>query len=182
MVANGDVKTLNDANELYKRTKCDGAMSARGILTNPTLFAGTDVTPLSCLQDWIDIVHANPNVTFQCFHHHLSFMMEKLLKRKQRIEFNEFSNKRQVYDFLHHRFDIVPDESKNGEVIVCEYDESAFRQRSNDHDSEMKRITYDSGSNPGKFFESQLENGEENKENDTSDGGLDFMDSNIFDT
>lgn len=48
MVANGDVKTLDGANELYEQTKCDGLMSARGILTNPTLFAGTNTTPVSC--------------------------------------------------------------------------------------------------------------------------------------
>lgn len=178
-MANGDVRTLDGANELYEQTKCDGAMSARGILSNPTLFAGTNVTPVSCLQDWLDIVHANPNVTFQCFHHHLSFMMEKMLKRKQRVEFNQFFNKEQVYDFLEQRYGIVPDQSTNGEAVVCEYDENKFRQRSKEHDIETKRIEYNSGNNPGKFFESQLTNDEDgHSDND----GLNFMDSNIFDS
>lgn len=177
MIANGDVKTLNDANELYEQTNCDGTMSARGILTNPTLFSGTDVTSVSCLQDWIDIVHANPNVTFQCFHHHLSFMMEKMLRRKQRVEFNGFSNKGQVYDFLEQRFGIVPDRCWGDETVVCEYDESKFRQRSNEHSIETER-GYDSSKNAGKFFENQVVNEDE----DESDDGVNLMDSNIFDT
>lgn len=178
MVANGDVRTLDGANELYEQTNCDGMMSARAILTNPTLFAGTDVTTVQCLQNWIDIVHANPNVTFQCFHHHLSFMMEKMLKRKQRIEFNQYFNKEQVYAFLEQQYGIVPDQSKNGEVVVCEYDENTFRQRSKEHIIETNRLEYNSGNNPGKFFESQLTNEEDSG---SDDDGVNFMDSNIFD-
>lgn len=178
MVANGDIRTLDGANELYEQTKCDGLMSARGILSNPTLFAGTDTTTVACLQHWIDIANANPNVTFQCFHHHLSFMMEKMLKRKQRIEFNQYSNKEQVYAFLENQFGIMADQSINGEVLVCEYDENKFRQRSREHDIDQNRIEYNSGNNPGKFFESQLTNDEES---DSDDGGINFMDCNIFD-
>lgn len=180
MVANGDVRTLDDANELYEQTKCDGLMSARGILSNPTLFSGTNVTTIACLQDWTDIVHANPNVTFQCFHHHLSFMMEKMIKRKQRAEFNRFFNKEQVYDFLDRQYGIVPNRSQNGESIVCEYDENKFRQRSREHEIETNRFEYNSGNNPGKFFESQLNSEEESGSDDDGDA-LNFMDSNIFD-
>lgn len=179
MVANGDIKTLGGANELFQQTQCDGLMSARGILSNPTLFSGTDVTPISCLQDWIDIAHANPNITFQCFHHHLSFMMEKMMKRRQRVEFNQYFNKEQVYEFLERQYGIVPDQSKNGETVVCQYDENKFRERCKEHEIQTKRIEYDSENNPGKFFESQLKLDEEI---DPDDDGLNFMDSNIFDT
>lgn len=181
MIANGDVKTLDEANELHQKTKCDGAMSARGILSNPTLFAGTDSPSVSCLQNWIDIVDANPNVTFQCFHHHLSFMMEKMLRKKQRVAFNQLTNKQQVCDFLEQHFGIVTDRSKTGgEPVVCEYDDSKFRQRSTDHDREIKRIEYNSGNNAGKFFESQLANDEGDSDCDDDDDGVGF--SNIFDT
>lgn len=130
------------------------------------------------LQDWIDIVHANRDVTFQCFHHHLSFMMEKMLKRKQRVEFNQYLNKDQVYDFLEQHYNVIPDRSKNGAPIVCQYDESKFRERLKEHDIETKRIEYNSGNNKGKFFESRLQKDEESD----SDDGLNFMDSNIFNT
>jgi tRNA-dihydrouridine synthase 4 len=32
-------------------------MAARGILTNPAMYAGHDVLPLQCLQDWVNIFY-----------------------------------------------------------------------------------------------------------------------------
>ncbi|KAJ6649995.1 tRNA-dihydrouridine(20a/20b) synthase [NAD(P)+]-like, partial [Pseudolycoriella hygida] len=176
MVANGDVRTLDGANELFGQINCDGLMAARGILSNPALFSGASITPVSCLQDWVNIVHANPNVTFQCFHHHLSFMMEKILKRKQRVEFNQFFNKDQVHEFLQQQFGIIPTQLNVDGSIVCEYDENKFRVRSVDHVNETECSAYQSNNNPGKFFQSKL-----SKDKNNSIDGLDFMDSNIFD-
>ena len=44
MVANGDVKTLEDAKNVHVNTGVDGVMVARGILENPALFAGYQVS------------------------------------------------------------------------------------------------------------------------------------------
>ncbi|CAH0728720.1 unnamed protein product, partial [Brenthis ino] len=41
IIANGGIKTLDDADHLYKSTKCDGVMAAGGILNNPSLFSGS---------------------------------------------------------------------------------------------------------------------------------------------
>ncbi|XP_024941965.1 DNA repair and recombination protein RAD54-like isoform X2 [Cephus cinctus] len=53
LIANGDVKSLTDAHNLYEEVDCNGIMAASGILTNPALFSGAESTPLSCIQDWI---------------------------------------------------------------------------------------------------------------------------------
>lgn len=45
ILANGDVYTLKGAHHLADETGCDGVMAARGLLENPTLFAGFDKTP-----------------------------------------------------------------------------------------------------------------------------------------
>ena len=51
LIANGDVKDLKSAERLFNESNCDAVMSARGILTNPALFAGHSITPLSCVQN-----------------------------------------------------------------------------------------------------------------------------------
>lgn len=73
VIANGDVKSISDAELLYE--KCGvrgkmafsffingisasyflGVMSARALLQNPALFAGYDVTPVNCIRDWVRI-------------------------------------------------------------------------------------------------------------------------------
>ncbi|XP_024889460.1 glutathione hydrolase 7-like [Temnothorax curvispinosus] len=73
LVANGDAKSLESAESLFKESGCEGVMSARGILTNPALFSGLSATPLACVQDWLDITSTVPT-EFQCFHHHLVFI------------------------------------------------------------------------------------------------------------
>lgn len=74
-------------------------MAARGILTNPALFAGHSVTPLACVQDWVTISTATAT-PFQCFHHHLVFMLEKVLPKPERLVFNIIKTKELVLDFL----------------------------------------------------------------------------------
>ncbi|KYM81752.1 tRNA-dihydrouridine synthase 4-like protein [Atta colombica] len=74
LIANGDVKSLENAEFLFKESRCEGVMSARGILTNPALFSGYPVTPLVCVQDWLNIT-STMSTEFQCFHHHLVFIL-----------------------------------------------------------------------------------------------------------
>lgn len=50
-------------------------MSARGILENPALFAGYDVTPWECIEDYVDIALSYGTNAF-IFHHHLMSMFE----------------------------------------------------------------------------------------------------------
>lgn len=107
-------------------------MVANGLLTNPTLFTGTNRTTLQCVQQWINICFNStldlnmfnaltknttllrtipekpPNLTFQCFHHHLVFMLEKVLARKERQTFNSLQKFSDVLEFIRNEFSIVP--------------------------------------------------------------------------
>lgn len=165
MVANGDVKTLEGANELFAQTGCDGVMSARGILSNPGLYAGHQQTELQVVQDWIDVCESvGDEITFQCFHHHLTFMMDKMIRKKQRVDFNSFTTKQQVFDFLKDHFGVVArplteDSPKPGKTITAEFSETAFRERiaaskllESQLRKQQRREAYNSETSKGKFF------------------------------
>lgn len=172
LVANGDVKTLSDADELFARTACAGVMSARGILANPALFGGHVTTPLQCVQRWLDVCAlAGDAITFQCFQHHLTFMMDKLMARRQRVQFNDFTRKEQIWEFMEAKYGLRPREElaayedglRAGErVTEPEFDESAFRERMrlvrlDEKEAERlrRRQAYSSDAGEGKFFRSQ---------------------------
>lgn len=53
VVANGDIRTLQDAEDIQGVTKVDGVMAARGILQNPAMYSGFENAPLQCVQDWV---------------------------------------------------------------------------------------------------------------------------------
>ncbi|KAK9512957.1 hypothetical protein O3M35_001257 [Rhynocoris fuscipes] len=99
VVANGGVRNMSDVLALKESTKSNGVMVAQGLLTNPALFTGVSRTPLSCIQDWIDIAISS-DVQFQCFHHHLVFMLEKVFDKEQRRIFNKLSTRETVLEFL----------------------------------------------------------------------------------
>lgn len=126
LVANGDVKSLESAEFLFKESRYEGVMSARGILTNPALFSGYSTTPLACVQDWLDITSAIPT-EFQCFHHHLVFMLEKILSRKDRVLFNSLQNKASVLEFLESYYNIKPNVSNSMELTRCNFSTSHVR-------------------------------------------------------
>lgn len=76
-----------------------GVMAARGLLANPAMFAGYEETPLTCIEDWIDIAleHGTP---FTCFHHHLMYMMERISSKQEKRVFNVLSSTSAVLDYL----------------------------------------------------------------------------------
>lgn len=176
MVANGDCKSLDDANEIFNKVNCDGVMAARAILINPTLFSGHfATTPLECIQNWLDLAYeADTRITFQCFQHHLTFMLDKLLTSKERAIFNGFSKKEQVYEFLSGKFDIAPKttDNANRSLIVCEYDDSKYRERVQIQTDEEDAKRYNSENSCGKFFLSHLNdnNADDSDQNDDDDG------------
>ncbi|XP_072257763.1 tRNA-dihydrouridine(20a/20b) synthase [NAD(P)+]-like [Pyxicephalus adspersus] len=99
IVANGDIKSLKEANNICHITGANGVMAARGLLANPALFAGYEETPLTCIQDWIEIAleHGTP---FACFHHHLIYMMERITSKQEKRVFNVLSSTSAVLDYL----------------------------------------------------------------------------------
>lgn len=70
VIANGNIFTLNDAENIYKQTGVNGVMSARGLLKNPALFAGYDFTPWDCIESFVRLSIAYGTNHF-IFHHHL---------------------------------------------------------------------------------------------------------------
>ncbi|XP_023347012.1 tRNA-dihydrouridine(20a/20b) synthase [NAD(P)+]-like isoform X2 [Eurytemora carolleeae] len=104
VVANGDIKTLDDVNRVHEITGCKGVMSARGMLENPAMYAGYTSTPLQCVSDWVRI-SLERGTPFTTFHHHLIYMLDKLLPRGDRRLFNSLASTSAVIDFL--RLDLV---------------------------------------------------------------------------
>ncbi|KAL1131117.1 hypothetical protein AAG570_012354 [Ranatra chinensis] len=107
VIANGDVKSYLDVDKIIKLTECKGVMCARSILQNPALYACERVTPTCCVQEWVNIC-VRSQTPFQCFHHHLVFMLEKVLPKAKRRIFNQLTNIPDVIDFLSQHLNIVP--------------------------------------------------------------------------
>ncbi|XP_053691400.1 tRNA-dihydrouridine(20a/20b) synthase [NAD(P)+]-like [Sabethes cyaneus] len=180
VVANGDIFSLQNADLMHEFTNCDGVMAARGILSNPALFAGCEKTPLECIQRWLSIAtEADTNITYQAMHHHLTFMAESLLTRQQRIVFNNLTkDKQRVLDFFREEFDLKSQPYDHPPKLGCTYDDTAYRQRMDATiASEVVNTTdYQSESTDGAYFTSRMnECGDHNIKED-----VDFMDGNLF--
>lgn len=187
LVANGNVRSWDDACEMYRGTLADGIMAARGLLTNPGLFSpalhlrkGVNnlnlpaSTSLECLLDWLDIEkQAQDQLQFQCFHHHLTFMWSKHLNRRQRRQFNEFTRKQQIHEFLSENFDFVRRISDaRGQVIPytkCTYPIDLLPSIPNSGKEELLIET--KTNNVGKFYQ------EFNGSSDVEDDEYELADS-----
>lgn len=130
IIANGGLTSLEECILLQTETNCNGVMVANGLLTNPMLFSGVATTTINCIQNWLNICYnstltveryeaelKNPkftiqekphNLTFQCFHHHLVFMLEKILSKKDKNIFNNLRTFNDVLEFIEHRFHVKP--------------------------------------------------------------------------
>lgn len=124
-------------------------MAARGILTNPALFAGHCITPFACVQDWVTISTAT--TPFQCFHHHLVFMLEKVLPKSERLVFNVMKTKELVLDFLTDYGISYQNDTKECSsygAIDCDYDHnnesqgSFFKEKLGDYYKDVQMEDY----------------------------------------
>lgn len=177
IIFNGDIVSLDEADKFYDITKCDGMMAARGILTNPALFAGYNETPLSCVQDWVDISHRQQEkMTFQNFHHHLSFMTENIWQKSDRIQLSEFTRKQECLEFLDEKFSIRPNEFDYPENIQCKYDDSRYKELTNS--KEFWKSDYSSESTHGKYFLGKLHKVKSN--HDDNEDHEEYMNSDMF--
>ena len=80
-------------------------MAARSSLENPAFYSGFESTPKECIEAWVRISLETGN-QFTYFHHHLSYMLEKLLPRPERKYFNSLNSTLAVLDFLRDHFQI----------------------------------------------------------------------------
>lgn len=173
LIFNGDVMKLSDAERFHEATNCDGYMTARGILSNPALFSGYNKTPLSCLQDWLDIsAKQNEDVmSYQTFHHHFVFMMESLVKKEDFMKFNNIHKRRAgVYEFFQKKFSMEPKNIEFPKNIECHFDDSKYKALMKDDNFWSRQ--YSSESSHGKFFLSKM-----HKSDSTPDDYLDMMDN-----
>lgn len=184
VIANGGVKTLEDAEILFETVQCRGVMAASGILTNPALFSGVNKTPYSCIKLWMNMKsNHNDKITFQCYHHHLVFMLEKILTKQEKQIFNHLSSFECVDNFLkenilnidyceqqHFKYNI-------GQFVNCEFANEITSKHSSKCRGCGKSVyyclcnKYNYNLNDGQFFRSHVNNS----------AVLDFTDCNIFD-
>ncbi|KAL5498241.1 DUS4 [Sanghuangporus vaninii] len=99
VVANGDAWDMNEVRKIRKETRADGVMSARGLLANPALFSGFEVTPPEAIKNFVHI-STGYGLLFPLFHRHLSFMLESQLSRPERTYFNSLCSYAGIIDYL----------------------------------------------------------------------------------
>lgn len=190
VVANGGIKNLNDCLQLKSDTNCKGVMSANGILTNPTLFTGSEITTVDCIQHWIDICYNSTilqeqyetidrlsykipekpsNLTFQCFHHHLVFMLEKLLPRKEKQIFNNLQTFCDVLNYIECYFNIKPrlyDVEKYNKTRIKKLNYTGRDLIYNNlkpNNTDCSWNLYDVNKSDGKFYHSKVDEINENE-------------------
>ncbi|XP_014213929.1 tRNA-dihydrouridine(20a/20b) synthase [NAD(P)+]-like [Copidosoma floridanum] len=136
VIANGNVRSLKDAVNLYKDSKCNGVMVASALLANPALFSGSASTPVECVQDWLDIT-SSMGTPFMCMHHHLVFMLDKVLTKQEKQVFNVLKTRSDVYGFLEKRFNTVPETfCEKYKMTDCKFEvlPKKIVKKTNEHD------------------------------------------------
>ena len=95
-----------------------GVMAARGLMTNPALFAGYDKTPWGALERFLDLALTN-TMPYRLVQHHVSEMLDGLIPKKERAFMNESSpDMVGLLDWLDERFIVLrPGEEGFGEGI-----------------------------------------------------------------
>ncbi|CAG8585654.1 9712_t:CDS:2 [Funneliformis caledonium] len=96
---NGNIFTLNDAEDIYNQTGVNGVMCARGLLRNPALFAGYDLTPWDCVENFVRLSIAYGSNHF-ILHHHLMYMFEDVMSNAEKKSFNTLTSIPAIIDHL----------------------------------------------------------------------------------
>ncbi|KAK3111009.1 tRNA dihydrouridine synthase [Teratosphaeriaceae sp. CCFEE 6253] len=105
IVANGDAYTLADVHKIAKLTGADGVMAARGILENPALFAGYDVTPAEAVQKFLGYAIRSP-IPLPLVLHHISEMTARMpgMGKRERRRLMECSDLVGVVDYVEEKW------------------------------------------------------------------------------
>lgn len=105
VIANGDCFKPEDVDKIVKYTGVDGVMAVRGVLANPALFAGYDVTPWKAVE-WFWYYAVNYGLHFRLLQHHLSEMLDKSVSNKVLREMNFKKNLVDVIEWFDEMFDL----------------------------------------------------------------------------
>lgn len=102
VVANGDAFNLSDCHRIAAETGVDGIMAARGLLRNPTMFAGFDKTPFSVMREWIAMFEGDTDyLAWTECHHHLLRMLQPYISKEELGEFSGLlKHKDTIVDFI----------------------------------------------------------------------------------
>ena len=112
VIGNGDVYTLEDAERMRAETGVQGAMSARGLLENPALFAGHHKTPYEAMQHFVDI-STSFGFQFGLFQRHMAWMLTGHFKNKhEKRLFNELTSYAAAINWL----DVFIEKRKSGDL------------------------------------------------------------------
>ncbi|RPB21051.1 tRNA-dihydrouridine synthase [Terfezia boudieri ATCC MYA-4762] len=104
VVLNGDVFSMGDVDRLVEATGVDGVMAARGLMTNPALFAGYNKTPWGAVERFLDYNMRSP-LPFRFTLHHVSEIMESMLPRRERTQMiDSCKSIIELIDWLDQRF------------------------------------------------------------------------------
>lgn len=105
VVANGDAFDMDEVNNIYQITGVDGVMSARGLLSNPALFAGHKRCPWSAIERLVAYGQAY-DLHHSLVQHHIVEMMNSggFWKKKDRIEFMTARSMDSIMQYLHERY------------------------------------------------------------------------------
>jgi len=97
---NGHCWTLSDA-QLWK-DRVNGVMAARGILQNPALFAGYDITPKKCVEEFVQLSISTGLQDIK-MHNHLMYMLYNVHTTVEKKEFNNLKTVPAILGFLENR-------------------------------------------------------------------------------
>lgn len=108
LIANGDAYTLSDVKKIAGLTDADGVMAARGILENPAMFAGHDVTTPECMSDFVDWAMRCP-VPFPLVLHHAGEMSARMpdMDKKVRKQLQDCQDLLDLLDFVEERWGLT---------------------------------------------------------------------------
>lgn len=107
IIANGDIRSVEDVERVHSTTGVQGVMAARGLLQNPAMFLGFSSTPPDCIGKWLGIAIAT-GTPFTYLHHHLVYMTSRLMSGSDRRSFTALTSSSAVLDFLEDNYDIRP--------------------------------------------------------------------------
>ncbi|GMM31237.1 tRNA dihydrouridine synthase [Martiniozyma asiatica (nom. inval.)] len=123
VIANGDCRSVEDAENICNFTGCDGVMAVRGVLDNPAMFAGFEKCPWGAIERFWDLAMSY-GLPFRLMQHHLACMMEGLIDRKWIIELNECESAGDLLDWFDEKFWVKrPDDEGFGEAVEVQWRE-----------------------------------------------------------
>jgi len=121
VVLNGDIFSMGDVDRLVEATGVDGVMAARGLITNPALFAGYNKTPWGAVERFLAYNMRSP-LPYRFTLHHVSEMMESMVSRRERAQMiDNCKSIVELIDWLDQRFVLRrKGENEFGEYIEIE--------------------------------------------------------------